>query len=103
MAVSIRSHVHEGDFVVTSAVFEPFCRAFPVLSQSCARRVLVSFFLCVVCICVSGLDVHLAPVLRNGPIILTGFSALNKLLGREVYTSQDQLGGPQVKSSMMHI
>lgn len=33
---------------------------------------------------------------RNGPIILTGFSALNKLLGREVYTSQDQLGGPQV-------
>lgn len=34
---------------------------------------------------------------RNGPIILTGFSALNKLLGREVYTSQDQLGGPQVR------
>ncbi|CAM9940346.1 unnamed protein product [Pylaiella littoralis] len=34
--------------------------------------------------------------MRNGPIILTGFSALNKLLGREVYTSQDQLGGPQV-------
>jgi len=31
-----------------------------------------------------------------GPMILTGFSALNKLLGREVYTSQDQLGGPQV-------
>ena len=31
-----------------------------------------------------------------GPLILTGFSALNKLLGREVYTSQDQLGGPQV-------
>ena len=29
-------------------------------------------------------------------MILTGFSALNKLLGREVYTSQDQLGGPQV-------
>ncbi|CAM9423058.1 unnamed protein product [Ascophyllum nodosum] len=34
--------------------------------------------------------------MRNGPIILTGFSALNKLLGREVYTSQDQLGGPQI-------
>eukprot|EP00965_Chrysotila_dentata_P159504 5269387-Pleurochrysis_carterae.AAC.2 len=32
----------------------------------------------------------------NGPIILTGFSALNKLLGREVYNSQDQLGGPQI-------
>ena len=31
-----------------------------------------------------------------GPMILTGFSALNKLLGREVYTLQDQLGGPQV-------
>eukprot|EP00448_Togula_jolla_P028624 CAMPEP_0170621536 /NCGR_PEP_ID=MMETSP0224-20130122/28649_1 /TAXON_ID=285029 /ORGANISM="Togula jolla, Strain CCCM 725" /LENGTH=2149 /DNA_ID=CAMNT_0010947793 /DNA_START=63 /DNA_END=6512 /DNA_ORIENTATION=- len=32
----------------------------------------------------------------NGPMILTGFGALNKLLGRSVYTSQDQLGGPQV-------
>ena len=29
-------------------------------------------------------------------MILTGFSALNKLLGKEVYTSQDQLGGPQI-------
>ncbi|KAL1495877.1 hypothetical protein AB1Y20_014521 [Prymnesium parvum] len=34
--------------------------------------------------------------MANGPIILTGFSALNKLLGREVYVSQDQLGGPQI-------
>jgi len=34
--------------------------------------------------------------MKNGPIILTGYSALNKLLGREVYTSQDQLGGPQI-------
>merc|ERR1719401_2831170 len=34
--------------------------------------------------------------MRNGPMLLTGFSALNKLLGNEVYTSQDQLGGPQV-------
>ena len=33
---------------------------------------------------------------KLGPIILTGYSALNKLLGREVYTSQDQLGGPQI-------
>eukprot|EP00441_Pelagodinium_beii_P036360 CAMPEP_0197642468 /NCGR_PEP_ID=MMETSP1338-20131121/16115_1 /TAXON_ID=43686 ORGANISM="Pelagodinium beii, Strain RCC1491" /NCGR_SAMPLE_ID=MMETSP1338 /ASSEMBLY_ACC=CAM_ASM_000754 /LENGTH=2163 /DNA_ID=CAMNT_0043215591 /DNA_START=12 /DNA_END=6503 /DNA_ORIENTATION=+ len=32
----------------------------------------------------------------NGPMILTGFGALNKLLGKTVYTSQDQLGGPQV-------
>eukprot|EP00898_Chlorokybus_atmophyticus_P001157 jgi/Chlat1/2041/Chrsp164S00134 len=30
------------------------------------------------------------------PIILTGFSALNKLLGRQVYTSHMQLGGPKV-------
>jgi acetyl-CoA carboxylase/biotin carboxylase 1 len=34
--------------------------------------------------------------MKQGPIILTGYSALNKLLGREVYTSQDQLGGPQI-------
>jgi acetyl-CoA carboxylase / biotin carboxylase 1 len=34
--------------------------------------------------------------MQQGPIILTGYSALNKLLGREVYTSQDQLGGPQI-------
>jgi acetyl-CoA carboxylase/biotin carboxylase 1 len=32
----------------------------------------------------------------QGPMLLTGYSALNKLLGREVYTSQDQLGGPQI-------
>jgi acetyl-CoA carboxylase/biotin carboxylase 1 len=34
--------------------------------------------------------------MQTGPMILTGFSALNKLLGKEVYTSQDQLGGPQI-------
>merc|ERR1711959_521397 len=34
--------------------------------------------------------------MKNGPMILTGFGALNKLLGKTVYTSQDQLGGPQV-------
>jgi len=34
--------------------------------------------------------------MKQGPIILTGFSALNKLLGRSVYNSQDQLGGPQI-------
>ena len=33
----------------------------------------------------------------KGPMILTGYGALNKLLGRTVYTSQDQLGGPQVR------
>ena len=32
----------------------------------------------------------------DGPMILTGYGALNKLLGKEVYSSQDQLGGPQV-------
>ena len=30
------------------------------------------------------------------PIILTGFNALNKLLGRQVYTSNVQLGGPEI-------
>jgi Carboxyl transferase domain len=30
------------------------------------------------------------------PVILTGFQALNKLLGRTIYTSQLQLGGPQI-------
>ncbi|CAA7024293.1 unnamed protein product [Microthlaspi erraticum] len=30
------------------------------------------------------------------PIILTGFSTLNKLLGREVYSSHMQLGGPKI-------
>jgi acetyl-CoA carboxylase/biotin carboxylase 1 len=34
--------------------------------------------------------------MEQGPMILTGYSALNKLLGREVYKSQDQLGGPQI-------
>jgi len=32
----------------------------------------------------------------NSHIILTGFGALNKLLGREVYTSNNQLGGIQI-------
>ena len=32
----------------------------------------------------------------EGPLILTGYSALNKLLGKHVYVSQNQLGGPQV-------
>ena len=34
------------------------------------------------------------------PIILTGYAALNKLLGREVYTSHMQLGGPKVCSEI---
>lgn len=32
----------------------------------------------------------------NSSIILTGYTALNKLLGREVYTSNTQLGGTQI-------
>jgi acetyl-CoA carboxylase/biotin carboxylase 1 len=32
------------------------------------------------------------------PIILTGAPAINKVLGKEVYTSNIQLGGPQVSS-----
>merc|ERR1711871_791225 len=34
--------------------------------------------------------------MQQGPMILAGYQALNKLLGKEVYTSQDQLGGPQI-------
>ncbi|XP_060973718.1 acetyl-CoA carboxylase 1-like isoform X1 [Cannabis sativa] len=33
------------------------------------------------------------------PIILTGFSALNTLLGREVYSSHMQLGGPKIMAT----
>ena len=33
---------------------------------------------------------------KDQPIILTGYAALNKLLGREVYTSHMQLGGPKI-------
>ena len=34
--------------------------------------------------------------MKEGPMLLTGYGALNKLLGRNVYNSNDQLGGPQV-------
>ncbi|GHP11480.1 carboxyl transferase domain [Pycnococcus provasolii] len=34
--------------------------------------------------------------MQRGPMILTGYGALNKLLGRSLYTSQDQLGGPGI-------
>ena len=34
--------------------------------------------------------------LEESHIILTGASALNKVLGREVYTSNSQLGGTQI-------
>jgi acetyl-CoA carboxylase / biotin carboxylase 1 len=33
---------------------------------------------------------------RNAPIILTGYQALNKLMGREIYSTNDQLGGPMI-------
>ena len=33
---------------------------------------------------------------RMSPIILTGYQALNKLMGREIYTTNDQLGGPMI-------
>jgi len=33
---------------------------------------------------------------QDAPLILTGASALNKLLGRDVYTSNNQIGGPKV-------
>ncbi|EPQ31237.1 uncharacterized protein PFL1_01422 [Pseudozyma flocculosa PF-1] len=42
---------------------------------------------------------------EGSPMILTGYQALNKLLGREVYTSNLQLGGPQImyKNGVSHM
>ncbi len=37
--------------------------------------------------------------IENSHIILTGAMALNKLLGRQVYTSNSQLGGVQVSTT----
>lgn len=39
---------------------------------------------------------HRTVQVEGQPIILTGAPALNKVLGREVYTSNLQLGGTQV-------
>jgi len=36
---------------------------------------------------------------QEAPLILTGASALNKVLGRDVYTSNAQIGGPKVMAS----
>ena len=36
---------------------------------------------------------------EDQPIILTGYQALNKLLGRPVYSSQLQIGGPRVMAA----
>ena len=35
---------------------------------------------------------------ESSPIILTGFQALNKLMGQDIYTSNNQLGGPMIMS-----
>lgn len=32
----------------------------------------------------------------DAPILLTGYEALNNLMGKNVYTSNDQLGGPNI-------
>ena len=34
----------------------------------------------------------------SSPIILTGFQALNKLMGQDIYSSNNQLGGPMIMS-----
>lgn len=41
----------------------------------------------------------------TSPMILTGYQALNKLLGREVYSSNLQLGGPQImhRNGVAHV
>eukprot|EP01035_Chromulina_nebulosa_P020054 gene20054-26034_t len=41
-------------------------------------------------------DIFTLTMTRNSPIILTGYQALNKLMGREIYTTNDQLGGPMI-------
>lgn len=51
----------------------------------------VTFHLCTVC--------YRVVQRADQPIILTGYQALNKLLGRAIYTSQLQLGGPQVMAA----
>ena len=42
---------------------------------------------------------------ESSPMILTGYQALNKLLGREVYSSNLQLGGPQImhRNGVAHV
>ena len=45
-------------------------------------------------------------VIQNqGPILLTGYDALNRLLGREVYISNTQMGGPAImyKNGVSHV
>jgi len=41
----------------------------------------------------------------NAPILLTGYQALNRLIGREVYTSNDEIGGIDVmyKNGVSHL
>lgn len=33
---------------------------------------------------------------QDAPLILTGYATLNKILGREVYCNNNQIGGPKV-------
>ena len=45
-------------------------------------------------------------VIQNqGPILLTGYDALNRLLGREVYISHTQMGGPYImyRNGVSHV
>ncbi|KAG1864845.1 acetyl-CoA carboxylase [Suillus subluteus] len=53
----------------------------------------------------SGLIAERAVQVEGQPIILTGAPALNKVLGREVYTSNLQLGGTQImyKNGISHL
>ena len=55
----------------------------------------IRIYMCVcmnVCLCI-----YIYTYVRmHASWLFEGFSALNKLLGKNVYTSQDQLGGPQV-------
>ena len=34
--------------------------------------------------------------MKQGRMIITGYSGLTKIEGRDIYNSQDQIGGPQI-------
>ncbi|KAJ4767613.1 Acetyl-CoA carboxylase [Rhynchospora pubera] len=75
------------------------------IANSYSRAYKETFTLTFVTGCTVGIGAYLARLgMRciqriDQPIILTGFSALNKLLGREVYSSHMQLGGPKIMST----
>ena len=82
----------------SNSIFEP-----ETLSPVCDPFPIQGFTITLVSGRTVGIGAYLARLGRrciqrmDQPIILTGYAALNKLLGREVYTSHMQLGGPKVR------